>query len=73
MKDRFHYIAVNHDYIKAFVIVYVGLSAAVAVFFGLFYFLLWIMAHFLLSCTRGTIPSEAWTSMISWSPYSTRR
>ncbi len=45
---KIHHIAVNHDYIKAFVITYVFLSAVIAIFLGLFYFLLWILFHYAL-------------------------
>lgn len=45
---KIHHIAVNHDYIKAFVITYVFLSAVIAIFLGLFYFLLWILFHYIL-------------------------
>lgn len=48
MKQRLHFFAVKHDYIKLFVITYVALSAIIAIFLGLFYFLLWILIHFIL-------------------------
>lgn len=48
IKRKFHFFAINHDYIKLFVIPYIALSAIIAIFFGLFYFLLWILAHLIL-------------------------
>ncbi len=48
MKKKLHNFAIFHDYIKFFVILYVSLSAIIAIFFGLFYFLLWILFHYAL-------------------------
>ncbi len=48
MKQKLHEFAVKHDYLKLFIIIYIALSAIIAIFLGLFYFLLWILAHFTL-------------------------
>jgi len=48
IKQRFHRFAIKHDYIKLFVIFYVSASAIIAIFLGMFYFLIWILLHIFL-------------------------
>jgi len=48
MKKKVHSFAINHDYIKLFVIFYVSASALIAIFLGMFYFMLWILFHLVL-------------------------
>ncbi len=48
MKRKLHRFAIFHDYIKLFVILYVSVSAIIAIFLGLFYFFLWILFHYAL-------------------------
>jgi hypothetical protein len=48
MRKKLHHVAVHHDYIRLFVICYITISAILAIFLGLFYFLLWIIFHLVL-------------------------
>ncbi len=52
MKHAFINFAILHDYIKLFIIFYVALSAILAIFFGLFYFFLWIFFHYFLEILK---------------------
>jgi len=62
IKQNLNTFVITHDAKKVFLIVYVGGAAIIALACGLFYFAVWVLAHFILEIYKRTKIS----SIFSW-------
>ncbi|MEW6381288.1 MAG: hypothetical protein AB1611_17020 [bacterium] len=63
IRQNVELFAITHDTRKLFLIVYVGGAAVIALTCGLFYFAVWVMAHFVLEIYKRTKISAGFSGM----------